>query len=147
MDRIIFILGAPRSGTTLFLGMLVNKQTHIGGVFRESQFYTDIFTKVYSLKMYLENEFYLNLLDKNDVEQLFRQSSNHIEFFKKSIEFYLHKNNKNYFVEKSPVHTLYFENILRDFDNPRIILIMRNPAAVIYRFYSTHYNYSMRTFL
>lgn len=130
-SQIIFIVGPPRSGTTLVYGMLVKNQKKIGGTFKESQFYSSVLTQPYSRDTYFNNDYFKSLFTQSEIEQIFEKESSHLDFFKAAIKYYLNKENKYIFVEKSPIHMLYLRDIIKDFDQPFIICLKRNPAAVI----------------
>lgn len=132
MSNIIFILGAPRSGTTLIKRMLVKKQKYLGGADQESAFYNKICKKKYKLETYLDSNYFTLLFNKQELEDIYERSIGHIDFFKNAIAYYLDRDGKFFFAEKTPQHTLYFNEILINFENPIILLIERNPAATIH---------------
>lgn len=129
--KYVFVLGAPRSGTTLVYGMLVRGQDKIGGTIRESQFYSGIGNKIYNIKHYVNDPYFNDLLQKQEIEEVFAGSNSPSEMFRNVIDYYLEKYNKQIFAEKSPAHTFFFERIKKDFEEPVIIIIERDPCAVI----------------
>ena len=131
MNRTLFVLGAPRSGTTLLVNFLVMNQPKIFGTVWESQFYTRANRKPFVLDTLIKNPYFAHLLKPEEIKELFSVSSSHVEFFRNAIKLKLKQSNKDVFVEKSPMHTLFFQEILRDFDNPEFILINRNPFSNI----------------
>ncbi len=131
MIRTLFVLGAPRSGTTLMVNFLVMNQPKIFGTVWESQFYTRVYRKPFQLSTYLEAKYFTHLLKEEEIKDIFSKSSSHTEFFRNAIKLKLIQNNTEIFVEKSPMHTLFYREILRDFDNPEFILINRNPFSNI----------------
>ena len=129
MNRTIFVLGAPRSGTTLLINMLVMNQSKIFGSTEESQFYTTTLRAPYSIETFLSSSFFNKLLSENESRDLFNRSANHIEFFRNTISYCLEREKKQIFVEKSPMHTLFYENLKSDFENVSFMIIKRNSCA------------------
>lgn len=129
--KYIFILGTPRSGTSLLYHMLVREQKFIGGSDKESAFFSRIKKNKFSISEYIDSRYFQSLLSEEEIHQLFSDSDSHIDFFKNAIDYYLSKQGKKIFVEKTPAHTLYYSDIKKDFENALIILIKRTPAAVI----------------
>lgn len=129
--RIVFILGIPRSGTTLVYGMLVRNQSCIGGSFKESQFYSHILLKPWALETFLSDPYFTDLLSAEEIREVFLRSDSHLSFFRNAIDRFLEREGKCIFVEKSPPHTLFFRRIIEDFQRPTILLVERNPAAVV----------------
>ncbi len=131
MNKSLFVLGAPRSGTTLLINFLVMNQPKIFGTVQESQFYTTACRKPFVLNTYLNDRYFCKLFEPSEIEDLFSISASHIEFFNNAIKRKLKESNKSVFVEKSPMHTLFYEEITRDFNNAEFILINRNPFSNI----------------
>ena len=63
---------------------------------------------------------------------IYTESDNPVSFFRNYIDYCLEKEGKSYFVEKSPPHTLYWRQLIKDFDEPRIVLVKRDPRATIH---------------
>lgn len=131
MNKTLFVLGAPRSGTTLLINFLVMNQPKIFGTVWESQFYTTIYRRPFQLMTYIKDQYFTHLFNPEEIKELFSKSSSHPEFFRNAIKLKLQQSNKNVFVEKSPMHTLFHKEILRDFENAEFILINRNPFSNI----------------
>lgn len=127
----IFVLGAPRSGTSLILYMLINDQPRMIGSKYESQFYTISMKKPFVLSTFLDDEYFIDLLGADKIKELFNKSSSHLDFFKKAMSFKLDESGKDHFIEKSPMHTVYYNDIYKNFENVSFILINRKPAANI----------------
>lgn len=125
----VFVLGPPRSGTSLLLYMLITGQPAIAGSVRESQFYGTVFRQPFVLKTFLDDTYFNDWLSKEEITRLFSVSANASSFFRSAIQSHLEATGKGVFVEKSPLHTLYHHRLLSDFDKPIFILIERNPAA------------------
>ncbi len=135
--KTVFILGAPRSGTSLLLYMLVRDQPCIGGSNLESKFYTIANKQPFRVETFLNDDYFNSILKSDDIRRLFRESASAIEFFKKAVDLNVAEKKYGCFVEKSPVHTLFYDQLLSDFENVSFILIYRNPAANIYSIATT----------
>lgn len=131
MNKTLFVLGAPRSGTTLLVNFLAEHQSKIFGTAYESQFYTRVKRQPYALDNYINDEYFAHVFTVEELTKLFSTSSSHQELFRNAIKLKLAESNKNVFVEKSPMHTLFYKEILNDFDNPEFIIINRNPFSNI----------------
>ena len=131
MKRTIFGLGAPRSGTTLLINMLVMNQSRIFGSTEESQFYTTTLKAPYKLETFLTSSFFNKLLNEKESKVVFERSVNHIDFFRNTISYCLDREKKLIFVEKSPMHTLFYKRLKNDFENVSFMVIKRNICANI----------------
>jgi len=128
----VFVLGSPRSGTALIRNMLAVGQDNIGGSRRESGLYSKYNKLPFELIHYKKSPFFNDFLNTEEIEHIFNQSNHPIDFFKKAALHYLHRENKKYFIEKTPYHTFHWQEIIKDFDNPKIIHVQRTPAAIIH---------------
>ncbi|MFK5950028.1 MAG: sulfotransferase [Methylococcales bacterium] len=115
--RHIFILGAPRSGTTL-LQVLLTGHDELGGTMGE----TGTFTKQNLFDM---NRQHGRLAD-SVVKNLFSNSNDIIEFFDNLSTEILKKYGGNIFVEKTPQHILKLSYLLKHFPNSDFIHIYRD---------------------
>ena len=129
MKRTIFVLGAPRSGTTLLINMLVMNQSKIVGSAEESQFYTTTLQEPYNLDTFLSAKYFKKLLNETEVKEIFERSKDHLDFFRNAISHCLEREGKSVFAEKSPMHTLYYKELAQDFENVEFMLIKRNLCA------------------
>ena len=131
VEKTLFVLGAPRSGTTLLINFLVMNQPKITGSVFESQFYTNANRKPYILSTFTEDHYFSKLLAPEVINEIFSTSTDHINFFRNAILYKLNQSKTEIFIEKSPMHTLFFKRILKDFENVEFILINRNPFSNI----------------
>lgn len=113
----IFVVGCPRSGTTLLQRML---SVHSNLLSFEGE--TGLFT--------WQNIFLPGLahfgLPPNEVKQLFDQSSDVVDFFEKGVHLLKKKSERQRVVEKTPQHVLHLDFITRHFPNSTIIHIVRD---------------------
>lgn len=128
----VFIIGPPRSGTSLVLFMLVRGQKHIAGTHRESQFYHWIKVHPFQKEAYRKQRYFLELLSPEEIDEVFDRSEDPADFFRKAIDKVAENTGKSIFVEKSPNHTFFHKEILRDFPNAAFILLNRHPCAVVH---------------
>ena len=118
----IFIMGLPRSGTTLIEKIVISgKETiDMGGE-------TDVFDKVFFSKKIIKS------FDDDELSTDFRFDSKSLDFLREKIlsqykEQNLGKNNL-IFTDKSISNFLYIELIQKLFPNSKIIYCYRNPLA------------------
>ena len=137
MTKTIFIVGAPRSGTSLLLYMLVRNQPEVSGSNFESKFYAIANKRTFEKHTFLNDEYFGSLLSEAEINSLFDKSFNARDFFKNVIQYKTAKESSSCFVEKSPIHALFYKKILADFDNVSFILIYRNAAANIHSIATT----------
>lgn len=126
----IFLLGIPRSGTTLVVSILIKGQDNIGGVTLESHFFNK-YKLTQKDNSIIEDEFFNSLLDKSTLSKIFHLASNNIDFFKRTVDEYLKKEQKIFFVEKTPQHVFYYKKIAHNFPNSNFIIVRRNVFANI----------------
>jgi Sulfotransferase family len=129
MNKTIFVLGAPRSGTTLLINMLVMNQSKIYGFYGESQFYTTTLRKPYTVDTFLNDRYFQAIVNEEEIRTIFARSENALDFFRNTIEHCLARERKSIFAEKSPMHTLFYKELLHDFKNVEFMIIHRNFCA------------------
>ena len=140
----IFIVGAPRSGTTLLSAMLSNHDLLCCGP--ETQFFNKVDYEKLELIFRLPNwqqqaaEYLCSItLSGQSVVSLFGETKQTIEHYlmdcspsitsllESLCEQYTAKNKKSIWVEKTPNHILHLELIRKLYPTSRIIRIMRDP--------------------
>jgi len=132
MDEFVFVLGAPRSGTTMVLYMLVRNQPNWTGSVIESQYFTLARRKPFALATYLSDKYFTDILPASVIEEVFSRSSSHDEMFVSLMRAKLKLSGCTFMAEKSPVHTLYYKELLELFPGATFIVINRKAAANIH---------------
>jgi len=120
LESPIFIVGPPRSGTTLLYTTLISYDQFSGPNHETGIF---LFRNPYTISMHPmpEKLFKVNIKKANSMAELLDSS---INWFKQ-------KNNSIYFVEKTPNHCLHCKAILKTWPNAKIIVLIRNPLDTI----------------
>ncbi|NER78124.1 MAG: sulfotransferase [Leptolyngbya sp. SIO1D8] len=142
--KIIFIVGCPRSGTTLLQQMLdahpdiaIAPETHFMQLFwgRRNQYgdlagdknYKQLIENITALPEFLEME-----LDVQDfTESAWNISRNYSAVFSLILEKFADKRQANIIGEKTPNHVLYLPEIQTFFPEACFINLVRDPRAVV----------------
>ena len=110
----IFVMGAPRNGTTLLQKILCG-HTHVVGPDAETFFFCrrrfDNFNEVIDIE--------------GDYDKLFWESNSKIELFDAVASTYVKSDNK-IFLEKTPEHAIYLNHIARFYPKSCIIFVYRD---------------------
>jgi len=141
MAKPIFILGVHRSGTTWIANILcshsniagIQAQRHSG--IHESAFFCivkDRFGNIQNDNNYIEfletfsssDYFILSNLDKNYFYKHRSQSYN--EFFRMMMDKYAEEQQTEFWLEKTPAHSLYFRELSEIFPTAKFIIVKRN---------------------
>lgn len=140
----VFIVGIGRSGTSL-LRMMLNAHpnlylTHEASFYLGSQFVPDRASTSDWLETYFRSLFFSWLnIDAETIRQ--ELSSTHPppvarhhlpDAYKAIMRACARKHNKIRYGDKTPLHSLYVDQILRDFKDARIIHMVREPKATIH---------------
>ncbi len=137
----IFIMGAPRSGTTMLAGMLSNRSDtlalpemhYIHELLQDELLYGTVDKDI--IKDTLNNHFMFKdidiLTDEYSMDKLIAQNVNSTIYniLKKYNEKYIHKDFDKW-VEHSPHNHKYFEVLLSKYPNAKFIHILRDGRAV-----------------
>jgi hypothetical protein len=146
----IFIVGKHRSGTTWLSNLLINhtdiaaiKSQKHGGI-HESAFFSNVkyyFKDIDDINNYItfleafsqSDYFILSDLKKQDFyrKKTIDNINDFNDFFKVFMERFAIKENKNYWLEKSPTHTIFINDIYKNFKNAKFVAIKRDLKEVI----------------
>ena len=127
VNRMIFLTGYPRSGTTFLLNQLLKKYQFITGP--ETHYYRLYRNKV---KNGAGKESLVNtrLFDFYNAEAAFNEAKESKRF----LETFMRTSANNYrlpIIEKTPSHILWWEEILSDYPSCKFIFIVKDPRDVI----------------
>ncbi|MDP7030410.1 MAG: sulfotransferase [Phycisphaerales bacterium] len=113
--RLIFVVGAPRSGTTLLQRVLAShsKLFSIQGE-------TGIFS---ARNIFARDHFKLS---KEDTSSLFVQSKDIVDFFSRGVGLLESRHGEGTFVEKTPQHVKHLRFLVKHFPEARFIHIVRD---------------------
>lgn len=116
-EKIIFVLGTPRSGTTLLQYLLAS----------HSKLYTiQSETAVFSYQNLWSPNRNLFDFDNTTKQQILNDSNDSVDFFSKSV---IHLNSMNpgkTFVEKTPQHIIRLSFLIKHFPNSKFIHLVRD---------------------
>ena len=137
----LFIIGYPRSGTTYLLHLLLSSGHYPVYNFSETHFYSYFYRRYGSLK---KDENFDRLCRDIIVSPWFKNSKltedeflNNIESreYRAVLSSFMNtiskKQNKKRWVEKTPWHLKFVNEILSDFPDAKFILIVRDPRDVV----------------
>jgi hypothetical protein len=136
-SQLIFILGAPRSGTTLLQSLLIRNQPQFTGSRFESQLYNMHLHRPYRWSEVENHPFYSELVSPEVLRSLFDANQDYLSLFCAYAERVMADRGKQYFSDKYPIHTLWFREIARDLPQSRWIVITRHPLATVHSYATT----------
>lgn len=142
----IFVLGLPRSGTTWLANVLaandniagVSHEKHYG--IYESHFFDIIVNRYPNISNRTNYIEFISVMSKYDYYKIMNcdfnfmlslNVNNYYDFFKKTHEYFKNKNNCLYWVEKTPQHIFYIDQLMKYFPNEKYIYIKRDLKSVI----------------
>ena len=114
---IIFVVGAPRSGTTLLQSLLAA---------HSKLFSIEAETAMFSYQNIFDPKRRHFGLSPHQLEGLFGQSKDIVDFFSKAVNLLSAKYNHKRFVEKTPQHVFYLRFIFKHFPKSKVIHIVRD---------------------
>lgn len=146
----VFIVGCPRSGTTLLQNILASHSTIDS--FPESHFFSEVIRS--KLKGYIGlgfpnnlNQFYSFLdkinydFDEKTIEKNYFFLYKYVKLFKNILDEITLNNNKNIWIEKTPAHLHFIKIITKYFSNAKFIHIIRNGKDVVASLYDVTHKY------
>jgi hypothetical protein len=140
----IFVVGMPRSGTTLISAMLtahpniaISPETHFLSEWLKGSRRLDVsrekdFDKFWG--RFSNSSFFRNLqLDAETTKDYIRSSGNHDyrDIFSTMLRLYAQKKGKKRWGEKTPTHYAHIKQLLEWFPESRIVYMVRDPRAVV----------------
>lgn len=140
----IFIIGAPRSGTSLLRNML-NRHPAIGlcdetyyfyYVYNRRRFFGDL-SDMNARQRLVERYLATNRIKRLQLDlealshTLINEGDSYAAFFTALLRFYARYHGKERFGEKTPQHSLYTDTICKMFPNCKLIHIVRDPRDVV----------------
>lgn len=140
----IFIVGAPRSGTSL-IRVILNRHPEIG-ICDETYFFYYVYSRRNKFGDLKNIEWRRKLVNRYlatdrihrldlDLQQLsdtlMEQGISYEAFFLSLMWFYAKSNGKRRFGEKTPQHALYAEKLIEMFPDCKLIHVIRDPRDVI----------------
>ncbi len=140
----VFVVGVPRSGTTL-LRLMLNAHSHIS-LGPETHFFREIWEKRNDYGDLRNKDNLLILWEKYSHTKYFRDFGysdidlvkrlivesveNYADFLRILLEIYANNNDKNVWGEKTPDHLFNVPEIVEWYHDARIIHVIRDPRAV-----------------
>lgn len=115
--EVIFVLGTPRSGTTL-LQKILESHSKLFSIQAE--------TAIFSFKNFWSKNrkhFDFDELTKN---KLLSESKDNIDFFENSVSILMDRNPGKIFIEKTPQHIRYLSFLIKHFPNAKFVHIVRD---------------------
>lgn len=117
-QRHIFVVGAPRSGTTLLEAILA-VHPNFASLRQELAIFS--FRNIFQLERLA-----FSLAETETTETLFRESTNIVEFYDKLAESVLRNKGGKRFLEKTPQNVLHLSFLRNNFPNAQFINIIRD---------------------
>jgi hypothetical protein len=143
----IFIVGMPRSGTTLLSAMLnahgqvsISPETHYFGKYWRKCQRRNCLASRRKFEAYLDyclngeeiQNFGFTAQEIEDIKNVILSSSfSHRTILKTILSFYAARNGKTRYGEKTPTHIQYVQQILNLFPESQIVQIIRDPRDVV----------------
>jgi hypothetical protein len=131
-NRAMYVVGFPRSGTTLLAAML-DRHSKIC-VPPESRFYEEIDWNTSEKNRFIQLSNSIRLkdfsLDENELSTI-SKIPNKYQAFRAILEVAKEKLAKEFICEKSPIHMNYISELIKNDKDAKIVVIVRDPRDVI----------------
>lgn len=114
----LFVIGPPRSGTTLVQRILLNHNKIVG--YEEE-------TAIFSFRSIYDFERFRHFLDKKVYENAVQKSSSVAEFFATIHKMTFALPDDGYFCEKTPQHAKYLKYLISRFPSSKFLFCVRDP--------------------
>lgn len=111
----LFILGAPRAGTTLVFN-IIKSHPDIWGLDKETFFFC---------RKRFDN-LHFDFIDNQNLNLWLKQSRSKTDLYDKIAIYYKQKFGVNYFAEKTPEHALFICDLLKWFPRSKFIFVLRD---------------------
>ena len=116
-EKLIFVIGTPRSGTTL-LQKILESHNSLYSIHSE--------TAIFSFRNFFNPKRNLFLLEDTVKNSILKVSKDNIDFFSRCVN-YLNQHNKGkVFVEKTPQHIIHLSFLIKHFPNAQFVHILRD---------------------
>lgn len=144
-EKHVFVVGPPRGGTTLIKNVL---QSHsaICGLVGETRFFLRTDYAGFRLSRKEDKK----MLSDDTIARFVKESRTPTEFFDVIADAVKQKKEKPIFLEKTPQHALYINDLLKRFPRSKIIFVARDPrdclrsakeAPIVWASYADMYEY------
>lgn len=138
----VFIVGYPRSGTTLLLHFLLSSGQFPFYSFTETHFYSHFYRRYGSLRSNRGRQAFVTAVTESEwvssapfsIDEVLAELPlewKHGELLRAFMDRLAASQNKARWVEKTPWHILYLDEIRRDFPDARLVHIVRDPRDVL----------------
>jgi hypothetical protein len=139
MSNPIFVVGTPRSGTTL-LANILDRHPHIS-VYYESKFWktldnlkiTNVLNKIDDIDCIISQIQNLDIagLSPRDVKYRFLGTDqSYMSLFDSILKMRMERNGKSRYGEKTPTHFLYLDKIFQCYPDAKIVCAVRDPREI-----------------